>query len=72
MCGIDCKSHNIVLPTATVNLDLGSLNSLVDMISPRNTGFVSLFGTSIPIADLPGIDASVRISVATIASLISS
>ena len=62
----------ISLPTAKAMLELNSLNSLLSKRSRSATVIFSLFGTSIPMAALPGIGASIRISVAARFNLISS
>ena len=60
------------LPTANAILLGNSLNSFDSNKSRNATGVFSLFGTSIPIAALPGMGASIRISVAARFNLISS
>jgi len=76
-CGILAISVTITcplisLPTANAMLDLEFLK-LFDSTSSRNATIeFSLFGTSIPIAALPGIGASIRISAAARFNLISS
>ena len=62
----------ISFPTAKARFDGNSLNSLDSSKSRSATAEFSLFGTSIPTAALPGIGASIRISVAARFSLISS
>ena len=62
----------ISLPTAKAMLELNSRNSLLSKRSRSATVIFSLFGTSIPMAALPGIGASIRISVAARFNLISS
>ena len=62
----------ISLPTANATLDLRFLK-LSDSISSRNATIeFSLLGTSIPMAALPGIGASIRISAAARLSFMSS
>ncbi len=62
----------ISFPTAKAILDGKFWNSGLSSRSRRATIMVSLLGTSIPIAALPGIGASIRISVAARFSLMSS
>ena len=50
----------ISLPKAAVSLLLAVINSTVSIISRAPTIEVTLFGTSIPIAALFGIGASIR------------
>ena len=76
-CGIFARSAQIMLPvislpSATVSLLFESLNSGVSMISRIVTMDFALLGTSIPIADLPGIGASIRTLVAARRRAISS
>ena len=76
-CGIFAISATttcplISLPTANAMLE-GNFWKLSDSSrSRKNTGWLSLFGTSMPTAGLPGIGASIRISAAAKFSLISS
>ena len=77
ICGILAMSDTTTLPamslpTAKAILDGKFENASVSKSSRSPTAIVSLFGTSIPIAALPGIGASIRISVAARFSLISS
>ncbi|COF57597.1 Uncharacterised protein [Streptococcus pneumoniae] len=65
-------SPEISSPSATVSGDSLFVNTGLLKISRRNTGLLSLFGTSIPIALFPGIGASIRISFAAKLNLISS
>jgi N6-L-threonylcarbamoyladenine synthase len=59
-------------PNAIVSLAFESLNADVSITSRIVTTATSEFGTSIPIADFPGIGASIRMSLAASASAISS
>ncbi|MNW68419.1 hypothetical protein D3C74_471860 [compost metagenome] len=59
-------------PKAIDNLDSASWKIWVSMTSRMVTTDTSGLGTSIPMADLPGIGASIRISLAARASAISS
>ncbi len=52
------------LPRATANLEGLSRNSLVSSTSRKYTVALDLLATSRPIADLPGIGASILIPVA--------
>ena len=77
ICGILAISAIIVfpaisLPTPNDIADWLSLNSLDSTSSLKYTLPASLLGTSIPIAALPGIGASILISAAARLSLISS
>ena len=76
-CGISPISEimdfpPISLPTVNARLLLKFLNSSVSIRSPKSTAALSLLGTSIPTAALPGMGASILISGAASASLISS
>ena len=62
----------ISLPTAKARRDLWFLKESESRSSLKYTILFSLFGTSIPTADLPGIGASIRISAAARLNLISS
>ncbi|MNN74947.1 hypothetical protein D3C81_1912070 [compost metagenome] len=55
-----------------LSFDSASINVGVSITSRIVTSDTSLFGTSMPIADLPGIGASIRISLAAKAKAISS
>ena len=75
-CGIFAISETITLPeislpTAKPMLSPPFLKALLSKRSRKNTVCFCLFGTSIPIADFPGIGASILISLAASASLIS-
>ena len=59
-------------PKAQATLNLLSKNSLDSTISLKKTGVCSLFGTSIPIADFPGIGASILTPLAANPKAISS
>ena len=61
----------ISLPTAKPMLSPPFLKALLSKRSRKNTVCFCLFGTSIPIADFPGIGASILISLAASASFIS-
>ncbi len=76
-CGIFIRSAIIGLPAISfpremVILDAASINSGHSRISRRYTMEMSLLGTSIPRADLPGIGASMRTSWAARLRAISS
>ena len=76
-CGISPISEiidfpPISLPTVNARLLLKFLKSSVSIRSPKSTAALSLLGTSMPTAALPGIGASILISGAARASLISS
>ena len=76
-CGILEISDTITcparfFPTANAIFDLACANSWFSISSLNITIWFVLFGTSIPIADLPGIGASIRISAAARFNLISS
>ena len=62
----------ISLPAANAIFDEVFLNVSVSISSLKNTLPASLLGTSIPMADLPGIGASILISAAARLNLISS
>ena len=62
----------IRLPIATVNLDSAFLNFGLSKIDFKLTFVGFKFGTSIPTKLVPGIGASIRISLAARAILISS
>ena len=62
----------ISLPTAKARRDLWFLKESESRSSLKYTILFSLFGTSIPTADFPGIGASIRISAAARLNLISS
>ena len=59
-------------PKAQATLNLLSKNSLDSTISLKKTGVCSLFGTSIPMADFPGIGASILTPLAANPKAISS
>ena len=59
-------------PIATVNLDSAFLKLSVSIIERKFTFVAELLGTSIPTKLVPGIGASIRISFAASAILISS
>ncbi len=76
MCGILDISLIMVLPpisspTPQHSRDLAFLNSSDSNISLNLTVELVSLGTSTPTADLPGMGASIRISLAARASLIS-
>ena len=76
-CGIFAMSAimtfpAISFPAAKAIGDLLAWNSSDSTKSRNITGILSLFGTSIPMAALPGIGASIRISAAARFILISS
>ena len=62
----------ISLPAANASFDGLLLNASFSISSLKNTLPASLLGTSIPMADLPGIGASILISAAARLSFISS
>ena len=77
MCGIFAifaitGSPSIPLPSPNETLDVASWNASDSIISRSETVSVTLFGTSIPTADLPGIGASILIDFAAKLSAISS
>ena len=69
MCGVVEMLRNterpaMSLPTATSSGCIAARDSCETMRSPSETNSRTAFGTSIPIADLPGIGARIRTSVA--------
>ena len=77
ICGIFSRSATTILPEislpiAIVLVDFAFWNSGLSMISRSSTVAVSLFGTSMPTADLPGIGASMRTRAAASAKARSS
>ena len=67
--GIFVKSATIGVPAISLPKATGTpptefLKTSVSRTSRRHTGVTFLFGTSIPTAALPGMGASIRISVA--------
>ena len=77
MCGILAISETTTLPamsfpTAKASFDGNSRKVLLSRSSLRPTTVFSLLGTSMPMAALPGMGASIRMSVAARFSLISS
>ena len=75
-CGIFVKSHVCTLPEISrpngTSRILSGCAGVASMTSLNETIEIFWFGTSIPINDLPGMGASIRISLAAKAKAISS
>ncbi len=76
-CGIAARSTTtgfpaMSFPRATVILEALFLKRLLSIISLRDTGTVSLLGSSSPMADFPGMGASILTEVAAMLRAMSS